>query len=563
MTDELSSNRNVAQHLIQQLTQWGVKRIYGVIGDGILFLLDELGNQQNIQYVACRHEMNAALMASAEAKLTGKMAVCTATSGPGITVLLNGLADAWRDKAPVLVITGQVQRTQIGTGAVQDINQQQLIAPLAEYSSLVTDSHSFPKLLNIAMKTALGKGGVAHLSVPKDIWTLPVNGDFYPLPTKTLPQPQPMDIQRVANAINKAQRPIILAGRGIQYAQTEAIGFAEKLQAPIMVTMPAKPFIANDHPLFLGGLGQAGTDISRELLEQADLCVILGATWWPHDYIPASIPIIQLDATPENIGRSHPVKDSLAGDLAQIIPTLTEQIETNTNQAYVQEIQEKKQRWNQQIQSEIKEESDQISPARVFAELGQCIHPGAVMAVDTGDHTLWLERIFQYRGQELLVSGTWRTLGFALPAGIAAQLEHPERQVVCIAGDGGVTHSIIDLITAVTYKLPLTLIIINNHAYFMETSRMVVEGLNKDGSQIPNPDYAAMAKSMGAEGERVEKNEELVPALHRALQSKQTSVVDIHCSTSILPHTKILKGMNTLNRWDEPMPEDFPNHVKK
>ncbi|ASK60885.1 pyruvate oxidase [Virgibacillus phasianinus] len=550
MPHKTVDNRNVAQHLIQQLKQWDVKRIYGVIGDGILFLLDELGNQEDIQYIACRHEMNAALMASAEAKLTGKMAVCTATSGPGITVLLNGLADAWRDRASVLVITGQVERTKIGTGDVQDINQQQLIAPLAEYSSLVTDSHSFPELLNIAMKTALSKGGVAHLSVPTDIWTLPVNGNFYPLPlTKTYPQPESMDIKRVSNAINQAQRPIILAGRGIQYAQTEAIRFAEKLQVPIMVTMPAKPFIANDHPLFIGGFGQAGTEISRDLLKKADLCVVLGATWWPKDYVPSSVRVIQIDSEQGNIGLNRQVTDSLVGNLAKVIPALTEQINTKSNPAYVKEIQEEKDSWNKQIQSEIGEVSEKIPPAHVFAELGKCINPDAVMAVDTGDHTLWLERIFQYRGQELLVSGRWRTLGFGLPAGIAAQLTFPGRQVVCIAGDGGVAHSIIDLITAVTYKLPITLIIINNNAYFMETSRMVVEGLNRGGSQIPNPDYVALAKSMGAEGERVEKAEGLVPAFNRAFQSNQTTIVEVLCSAPILPHTKILKGMDTINRW--------------
>lgn len=540
MQYETTSNRNVAQHLIQQLTQWGVKRIYGVIGDGILFLLDELGNQENIQYIACRHEMNAALMASAEAKLTGRIAVCTATSGPGITLLLNGLADAWRDKAPVLVITGQVERAQIGTGAVQDINQQQLIAPLAEYSSLVTDSHSFPELLNIAMKTALGKGGVAHLSVPKDIWTLPVTGGFYPPPpARSFQQPQSRDIQRVSNLIDKAQRPIILAGRGVQYAQQQVIQFAEKLQAPMMATMPAKPFIPNDHPLFIGGLGQAGTEISRVLLNKSDLCVILGATWWPKDYVPRSIPMIQIDAEPENIGRNQPVKDLLVGDLAQLLPALTQQVQAKTNQSYVKEIEEEKAVWNKQIQSEIEETWDKIFPARVFAELGKCISHNAVMTVDTGDHTLWLERIFQFRGQELLVSGTWRTLGFGLPAGIAAQLTYPNRQVVCIAGDGGAAHSIIDLITAVTYKLPLTLIIINNNSFFMEKSRMIVEGLNTEGSQVMNPDYVALAQSMGAEGERVENVEELAPVLNRALNSKQTSVVEILCSAPILPHTKI------------------------
>jgi pyruvate oxidase len=548
MTNEVNG-RNVAQHLVQQLMQWGCQRIYGVIGDANLFLLDELGNHQDqIQYIACRHETDAALMASAEAKLTGKLAVCTFTCGPGLTLSLNGLADAWRDKAPVLVISGQVERTQIGTGSVQDINQQEMIQPLAEYSSLITDSHPFPQLLNVAMKSALGKGGVAHLSVPKDVWLLPVSGGFYPLPPqKPISTPHAQDLQTAVAAIDQAKRPVILAGRGIKQSRAELLQLAEKIQAPIMVTMPAKSFVPNDHPLFIGGLGQAGTDISRELLQRADLCIILGATWWPTDYVPSSIPIIQVDAASENIGHSHPTVGSLVGNMAEILPELTAQVQFKKDQLYLDDIQQKKAAWNEQIQSEIEELSNPLPPARVIAELNQYIDPNAIMTVDTGDHTLWLERIFQYQNQELLISGTWRTLGFSLPAGIAAQLVYPDRQVVCIAGDGGVAHSIIDLVTAVTYNLPLTLFIINNGAYFMETSRMIVEGTNTLGSEIPNPDYVALAKSMGAEGYRVKQLDELQPAVNQALASTQTSVIDIHCSAPILPHTKILKGLDSMN----------------
>ncbi|MFC7394962.1 thiamine pyrophosphate-binding protein [Scopulibacillus cellulosilyticus] len=549
MNNAVNSERNVARYLVQQLTLWGCKRIYGVIGDANLFFLDELGKQNQIQYIPCRNEMNAALMASAEAKLTGQLAVCTATCGPGITLLLNGLADAWQDKAPVLAITGQVQRTQIGTGDVQDINQQALIHPLALYSALVSDSHAFPELLNIAMKTALGKGGVAHLSVPKDVWQLPVNGGFFPLPpSKPIPAPPANDYQKVMAEINKAKRPIILAGRGIKQAKTEVIQFAEKIQAPIMATMPAKCCIPNDHPLFIGGLGQGGTDISRELLNQADLCIILGASWWPKDYVPSGIPIVQVDAIAENIGHSHPTAGALVGDMAGILPSLIAQAQVKQNQTYLNEIEQKKAAWNKKIESETGEKTDVPTPAHIIAELNKYIDANAVMTVDTGDHTLWLERIFQYQNQELLLSGTWRTLGFGLPAGIAAQLAHPEKQVVCIAGDGGVAHSIIDLITAVTYQLPLTLIIINNGAYFMETSKMITESLNTLGSQIPNPDYAAMAQSCGAEGYRVDKLAELEPAITQALASKQTSVIDIHCTAPILPHAKILKGSNDINR---------------
>lgn len=541
MRNEMVSHRNVAQHLVQQLIKWGCKRIYGVIGDANLFFLNELSSQNEIQYIACRHEMDAALMASAEAKLTGRLAVCTSTCGPGITVLLNGLADAWRDKAPVLAITGQVERSELGTGAVQDIDQQKLISPIASYSALVSDNHSFPKLLNIAMKKALGQGGVAHLSVPKDIWLLPVTGGFYPLAPKK-PVTIPTTEDKVTAEINRAKRPIILAGRGIKQARTEVLQFAEKIQSPIMTTMPAKCFVPNDHPLFVGGLGQAGTEISRELLKESDLCIIVGATWWPADYVPPSISIIQIDVISENIGHNFPTIGSLVGEMSSILHSLIAQVQPKQNPEYMNEISEKKIIWNKKIQSEVDDPSGSLTEAKVIAELNQWIDPNAIITADTGNHTLWLERIFQFQNQELLLSGTWRTLGFSLPAGIAAQLEYPEKQVVCIAGDGGVAHSIIDLITAVTYKLPLTLIIINNGSYFMEKSRMIVEELEALGSEIPNPDYVALGRSMGAEGFVVKRLDELQPVIRQALDSKQTSVVEIHTTASMLPHTKILKG---------------------
>lgn len=546
-----TSPRNVAQHLVQQLTLWGVERIYGVIGDGNLFLLDELGKQNKITYIACRHETNAALMASADAKLTGTLAVCTCTSGPGLASIMNGLADAWADRVPLLLISGHVESTTIGLGGVQDINQQLLIQPLAEFSSLVADSQVFPKLLNKAGKTALHKGGVAHLSVPKEIWQLPVSGNFFPLPIRASPAaPSPEQLIKAAQLIDKAKRPILLAGRGIESAQSYALQFAEKIQAPLMVTMPAKSFVPNDHPLFIGGLGHAGTEISRELLVKADLCIVLGATWWPADYVPKSVQTVQIDAAVENIGESHPVAAPVVGDLSTALSQLTSHVRQKKNEQYAAEISQKKIAWNNRVEEESKLESpnDSISPAYAFSVMQECIDDDAVITMDVGDHTVWFERIFQIKRQKLIISGTWRTLGFGLPAGIACQLAVPDRQVVSVAGDGGVAYSIMELITAVTYKLPLTLFIMNNQSYAMEKNRMIVEGLDTLGSQIPNPDYAALAKACGAESIRVSKPGELEPSIRQALTSRTTSVVEIMCTAPVLPHTKILKGMNAGNQ---------------
>ena len=542
--------RNVAQHFVQQLTLWGVERVYGVIGDANLYLLDELGKQQKITYIACRHETNAALMASAEAKLTGKLAVCTCTSGPGLDSIINGLADAWADRVPVLVISGQVQSTEIGLGGVQDIDQQLFIQPLAGFSSLVADSHGFPKLLNKAVKTALNKGGVAHLSIPKEIWQLPVSGGFFPLPVKAGPPvPSPEQIQKAAQLIDKAKRPVILAGRGIEKAQYYAIQFAEKIQAPLMATMPAKSFVPNDHSLFVGGLGHAGTEISRELLEKADLCIVLGATWWPADYVPQTIQMVQIDAKAENIGASCPVAAPVVGEMTTALSQLIPIVQQKRNEQYLAEIAEKKVEWNKRIQqeSQVVSPTDALSPAYAVSIVQKCVAADAIISIDVGDHTVWFERIFQYKHQKLIISGTWRTLGFGLPAGIACQLAMPDRQVVSVAGDGGVAYSIIELITAVAYRLPITLIIMNNQSYAMEKNRMMVEGLHTLGSQIPNPDYAALAKACGAQSIRVSKPEELEQSIRDALSSRTTSVVEIMCTAPILPHTKILKGMDTFN----------------
>ncbi|QBK12735.1 thiamine pyrophosphate-binding protein [Thermoactinomyces vulgaris] len=277
-------DRTVAKHLLDQLTEWGCERIYGVIGDANLELLDELAKQDRIRYIACRHETAAALMASAEAKLTGKLAVCMATSGPGIALLINGLADAYFDRAPVLAVTGQVATKNMGTGSHQEIDQQRLVQPVVQYSATTVNPEAFPTQLNLAAKTALARGTVAHLSIPKDLWKQTVRSRLFPLPP---PDPSVIayqeEYQTVLKLLEQAGRPVLLAGRGIRNVREEVVRLAEKLTAPIITTMPAKSCVPNDHPLFVGGLGQGGSEASTQLLHEADLCLILGATWWPED----------------------------------------------------------------------------------------------------------------------------------------------------------------------------------------------------------------------------------------------------------------------------------------
>ena len=533
-------NRTVAKHLLDQLTVWGCERIYGVIGDANLYLLDELAKQDQIRYIACRHETAAALMASAEAKLTGKLTVCMATSGPGIALLLNGLADAYFDGAPVLAVTGQTETQKIGTGSHQEIDQQLLIQPIADYSATTVNPIAFPKQLNLAMKTALAKGTVAHLSIPADMWKLSVQSRLFPLPP---PDPSVIayqeEYQKVLKLLEQADRPVLLAGRGIREVQAEVVKLAEKLTAPIMTTMPAKAYVPNDHPLFVGGLGQAGSEVATQLLHESDLCLILGATWWPEDYVPQDLPVIQVDSVSENIGRTLVPRAALVENLDSLLPEMLNDVSQKKNPEWEQMIQEKKAWWDLKITDEIQQIQSPLAPQRVLYAINQSVDKDAIISVDTGDHTLWFERVFQFAEQDILLSGKWRTLGFAVPSAIASKLCAPDRQSVAIAGDGGVLQTLAELNTAVNHQLDVTLFVLNNRAYAMEKNKMMAEGLKTMGAEITNIDFVALASGMGAKAYRVEAEEQLEPTIQQALAEPGVTLVEILCEAKMVPHSKI------------------------
>ncbi|MDN4594053.1 thiamine pyrophosphate-binding protein [Polycladomyces subterraneus] len=528
----------VADYVVSQLAEWGVQRVYGVLGDANLALLDALSRQPKVQYIACRTETAAALMASAEAKLTGNLGVCTATSGPGAALLLAGLGDAALDQVPLLAVTGQVPRERLGTGAKQDLDQQLLFQAVASYSALVAEARGLPLQLHLALRTAVEQGGVGHLSVPKDVWSIPVSDPVFPLPpAKWKPEISARDVRTAAEWLNQSRRPVLLVGRGGERAGQQIAAMAEQLDAPVIATMPARPVIPNDHPLFVGGLGQAGSEPSTVLLNEADVCLVLGATWWPKTEIPRHIPIIQVDADPRAIGRVVPVTVGIAGKVEAVVPALSGQLQQWDRSEWRARVHQLREDWERRLADEVSQSGVPIAPQRVIHALSRCVAEDAVIAVDTGDHTLWFNRIFQSRRQEILISGRWRTLGFALPAAMAAKLFYPDRQVVALAGDGGVMTTIADLVTATHYGLDITLVVMNNGSYAMEKNRMQLAGFSTMGSETVNPDFSALAVACGGEGFVVEQPEDLEPVLQRALARPVPTIVDVRCSDVMVPHT--------------------------
>ncbi len=521
--------RNVADYVVEQLEVWGSRTVYGVPGDAILPLVDAINRHPRMRFISVKHESAAALMASAEAKLTGQIGVCTATSGPGAANLINGLADAKSDRAPVLAITGQVDSFNLGTDYKQYLDQNLLMAAVTDYSGLVTAPDSCNDVLVKALRKALVGGSVAHVGFTKDVWQIPTEEAIRPpepyLQTKAQ-SPQEV-IAEAAKRLGEAQRPAILAGRGIRNLGPKLIELAGKWQAGICTTLPAKGMIPGDHPLVMGGLGEGGSEASTVMLNEADVILVVGATWWPEKYVPGQTRIIQLDATPDNIGRLMQVEYGVVGDLAVLLPEITRSISGIAKQSWNDRLNSLRGQWLDRINKEIVSDGTQVSPGYLIKTLEKAMAQEAVIALDVGDHTVWFNRIFSGSIQEILVSGSWRTMGFGIPAAISAKLAKPELQVIALVGDGSLAMFLGEFLTAVRYQLPITVIVVNNGYLGMEKDKMEMKKMDPSVTTVTNPDFVKFAEACGGMGYRVERPGDLEAVLKEALNSGRPSLVDV------------------------------------
>ncbi|HYH05240.1 MAG TPA: thiamine pyrophosphate-binding protein, partial [Bacillota bacterium] len=515
----------------------GVQNIYGVPGDAILPFLDAVAKNPQLNFISVKHEGAAALMASAEAKLMDRLGVCIGTSGPGVANLINGLADAKSDQVPVLVITGQVDSYNIDTEYKQVIDQSLLLAAVTDYSGLVVAPDACNDIMVKALRTALVEGTVTHIGFVKDVWSLATEEAVRaPEPyLKTVVQSRPEVIQEAVRRLNEAQRPAILVGRGIRNLGTEVIRLAEKWQCGICMTMPAKGLLQGNHLLVLGGLGEGGSEAATAMLAEADLILILGATWWPEKYVPDSGRIIQVDAIPVNIGKRMPVEYGVVGPMADVLPQIIAGIIRQPKDMWVKRLSVLRDGWLGRIAPETRAEGQPLSPGYLIKTLEERAAEDAVMALDVGDHAVWFNRIFAGSRQDVLVSGSWRTMGFGLPAALSAKLAQPERQVVALVGDGCLAQSLGEFITAIRYQLPVTVVVVNNGYLAMEKDKMEVNHWDTAVTAISNPDFARFAESCGGVGYRVERAEDLSEALNQAFSSNRPAIVDVITSAPLFP----------------------------
>lgn len=530
----------VAQTIVDQLNAWGVDSLYGVAGDTILPLLGALSTQDNVRFYPVKHESSAGFMASAHAKMDGNVGFCLVHAGPGLANALNGIADAANDQVPMVVLSGQVPQKEIGTHFKQYLDESRLMDPLAVYSAPVTSGESIVDIMTMAYHRAIADRGVAHISIPVDLLSKEINVSPHP-PEPYLTTPTLSNEETIHGAIallEKATKPLILLGRGGRSAGRLVQILAERWGAGIILSLGAKGAVSGRHPLVIGGLGQGGAEPASQLLKQADLLLTVGSTWWPKDYVPANLPIIQIDVEPEHIGLVSPVAYGIVGTAESVLAQLLSQWQPTWHEDWQNTVRLQTDTWWQQMEAEANLVNQPIMPQRLIGDLEQAISPEATISLDVGDHTVWFNRIFRGERQEILLSGNWRSMGFGLPAAIQAKLRHPERQVVALVGDGGFAMTQMELCTASRYRLPIMVVVVNNGCLAMEKNRMTVAGLPTFGVDLANPDFVSLARACGVNAQRVTDPLELLPVFRWGLAQNGPVLIDVDTAAPILPHTQ-------------------------
>jgi thiamine pyrophosphate-dependent acetolactate synthase large subunit-like protein/rubredoxin len=522
--------RTVSDVLVEQMAEWGIKYVFGIPGTSSLGLVDALRKNTKLKYIQVRHEQTAAFMASAYGKLTGHIAACLTVAGPGATNLATGLYDAKLDHAPVLALTGLVKRQLIGPGSFQEIDQHSFFEPICVFNHILMSEDQTTSLTTLAIKHALIDRGVSHISVPKDIQKLPCNASVMPMEGR-IPNSNILPcehlIRKAAFIVDKATRPVIISGFGSLGQGGKLLRFAEKITSPIVTTFRGKGVIDEDNELYVGSHGTIGSTAAARLVRQSDLLIVIGSSFSDMTQIPP-MKMIQIDINPMMIAKNHPVEVGLWGNSSEILPKLTETVEEKKNDDYHSEIVRLKKEWVSSLMQEADSSQMPIRPQYIIKVLNDAIASDAIISLDVGENGWWFGRnFFMKHTQQLVMSGYLASMGTGLPGAMVAQLAYPDKQVVCITGDGGFSMVMGDFLTAVKYKLPVKVFLLNNKQLGMILQEQKVENYPNWQTELYNCDFAQYAQNCGGIGIVVRDPKELERAVGKALSLKKPVIVDI------------------------------------
>lgn len=525
--------KKVAEIFIETLVNAGVKRVYGVAGDSLNGLTDTIRKSKKIEWLHMRHEEVAAFAAGAEAHLTGELAVCAGSCGPGNLHLINGLFDCHRSRVPVLAIAAQIPSHEIGSGYFQETHPEQLFKDCSHYCETVSQPDQMPRILGIAMRTALTKRGVAVIVIPGDVALRECSAPALSLgiqDSAPILRPSDNEIHKAAEILNKARKVTILGGAGCEGTHAELITVAEQLKAPIVHALRGKEFIEYDNPYDVGMTGLLGFSSGYHAMMNCDALLMLGTDFPYQQFYPRNAKIIQVDRLGEQIGRRTPVDLGLIGNVKDTLDVLTPLIQNKTDRSYLDLCLGHYANARKSLDDLAVGEPGRtpIHPQYVAKILDELAADDAVFTCDVGTPTVWAARYLRMNGKRrLLGSFTHGSMANALPQAIGVQASYPDRQVITLSGDGGLAMLLGDLLTLHQLKLPVKLVVFNNSSLGFVELEMKAAGLIDYGTDLVNPNFALLAESANVLGARVVKPEELRPALIKALEHDGPALVEV------------------------------------
>lgn len=535
--------RTVSDVMVETMVNWGVDTVFGMVGHSNLGVADAMRlceGQGTLRYYGIRHEGTASFAASAYGKLTGRPAACFAIAGPGATNLLTGLWDANVDRSPVLALTGQVPTKLIGRGAFQEVDLVGAYGRVAQFATQVSKDSDHAELMTLACKSAILNRGVSHVVFPDDVAMVERPDAKADDPTGRItprtiaPPAESMDaaMERLTNA----KRPAIVCGHGARFNMPAIVELAEMLQCPVLTTFKGKGVISDYHPNACGVLGRSGTPIASWFMNEADLLLVLGASFSNHTGITPKKPIIQVDFDPMTLGRFHKVDVPVWGEIGVTVRAFKERLAGNTNTVDQRpEIAERWRIWREEKKTRLQEKSDKgVGSPAIFAALTRKVPANAIIALDVGNNTYSFGRYFECREQSVLMSGYLGSIGFSFPAAIGAWAatqgddeRFRGRPVVSVSGDGGFGQYLADFTTAVKYGMNITHVLLHNGELGKISKEQRAGNWEVWQTSLHNPGFAEFAESCGGQGIRVTSDDELDDALDKALAHDGPSIVEI------------------------------------
>ncbi|MEW9571646.1 thiamine pyrophosphate-dependent enzyme [Rhodanobacter sp. Si-c] len=524
------ARKKVADIIVETLQDAGVKRCYGIVGDTLNHITDAI-RRSRIEWIHMRHEEAGAMAAGADALLSGELAACAGACGPGSLHFINGLFEAHRNRAPVVLIATQVATTQLGMDFPQEVDLKTIYSTCSHFCQPIHTPAQTRRVVALAAQTALNKRGAAVVIVPGDMAAMEVDEGlpFRPHHPQPLLRPSDAELDAIAARLNASKRIVLYCGSGCEDAGPEVVALADKLKAPVAHTSRAKDFIEPGNPYDMGMTGILGVDSGFHAIDACDTLLLLGADFAWSQFYPDEATLIQVDSDATHLGRRHPVDLGVAGDIKATLAALLPRLEPREDNAFLRNCRERREKTLQQLAAQERPGRDGlIHPQYLTHLIDAHAAEDAAFTADGGSPMVWLLRHIHSNGKRrTLTSLVHGTMANAMPSALGIQKAFPGRQVVALCGDGGLAMLLGDLLTAIQEKLPIKVVVYDNGSLGFVEMEQKVDGLLDSYTDLQNPDFAKVAEAIGFHARRVEQAGELEAAVRDLLAQPGPALLDV------------------------------------